>query len=428
MYDAAAMACRVRVVVALIIMGVALGCAAQEPALSGSVRVLGSWTGDELRAFNAVVEPFEERTGVDVTYISTRDLRGVLDAALEAGDPPDLTGLEGPAHMRELAARGVLRDLGGLLDMGRYRAQVAPTFIGLGTVDQRLVGVFVRSSLKGLMWYSPQVFRLGAPQTWDELERVAVQASSAAESTWCLGLASDEASGWPGTDIIEQFLLRASGTDAYDAWVTGDLAWTSPQVRDAFRRYGRVAADGAVHGGVEGALSTDFREAGEPLFSDPPGCLFLPQGSFMPTFFDEAGHHAREDYDFFSFPELEGQAGTLAIGGGDLFGVVSDRPEAAALMRYLVSDEAQTLWVEQGGSLSVKSSVTAYPDDITRRAAELLTSADHFRFDASDQMLPQLNAAFWQAVLRYTADPSSLDDVLAELEGMRRSPEVGVNP
>ena len=66
----------------------------------------------------------------------------------------------------------------------------------------------------------------------------------------------------------------------------------------------------------------------------------------------------------------------MAIGGGDLLGVLTDRPEADALLRYLVSDEAQSMWVAQGGgSLSVKSTVTTYPDAVTRRAAEVCRAA-----------------------------------------------------
>jgi alpha-glucoside transport system substrate-binding protein len=413
-----------RVLVVLLFVVLA-GCTAAPVALSGTVRVLGSWEGEEQAVFEAVVAPFEQRTGVNVEYVSTRDLWGDLDDALAAGDPPDIAGLAGTAQMRELAARGVLRDLAPVLDPAGYRAAVAPTFIDLGTVDGRLVGVFVRSSVKGLIWYRPSVFRMGVPRTWEQLQRMATLASRGATSTWCLGLASEESSGWPGTDIIEQFLLHGSGVAAYDAWSAGHLAWTSAPVRSAFELYGQVAADGVVYGGTARALGSDFRKAGEPLFSDPPGCLFLEQGSFMPAFFVAGHHQALADFDFFPFPPLEDEAYKMAIGGGDLLGVLTDRPEADALLRYLVSDEAQSMWVAEGGSLSVKSTVTAYPDAVTRRAAELLSGADVFRFDASDSMPEAMNAAFWQAVLRYTAEPGELDDILADLETVRLAQGAG---
>ena len=74
-----------------------------------------------------------------------------------------------------------------------------------------------------------------------------------------------------------------------------------------------------------------------------------------------------------------------------------DTPQARALMSYLVTPEAQSIWVARGGALSVNVHVTDYPDDISRRAAEILTSANRFRFDGSDLMPEQLNAAFLQA-------------------------------
>lgn len=397
------------------------GCGAARPTISGEVEVLGSWSGAELDAFMEVVRPFEERTGVSVTYALTRDLRGVLAGRIEDGRPPDLSGLEGPAHMEELADGGALRDLGDVLDVGAYRSRVAPTFIGLGTIDGRLVGVFVRSSVKGLIWYNPRVYTLGSPETWDELQRLAIQVGDRAEREWCVGLASEESSGWPGTDLIEQFLLREFGMEAYDRWVAGELPWTSREVRRAFEFYGQVVADELAFGSPRAALETDFREAGDPLFSDTPGCLFLHQGSFMPAFFGDGDLVAGRDYDFFPFPAMAAGGGSAVIGGGDLFGLLTDSPAAAELMRYLVSDEAQSIWVAQGGSLSVSAGVRDYPDAVSRRAAELLSGADAFRFDASDLMPPALNAAFWDAVLVYTADRRQLDTVLADLEAARQA-------
>lgn len=399
----------------------------QSPRLSGEVEVLGSWSGEELMTFRAVVGPFEDRTGVSVTYASTRDLDGVLAGRLAEGDPPDLSGLEGPAHMARLAAAGHLRDLGDILDEGAYRSRVAPTFIELGTVDGYWVGVFVRSSLKGMIWYNPSVFQLGSPRTWDELQRMAIQASDSATGQWCVGLESEEASGWPGTDLIEQFLLREAGVEAYDRWIAGELAWTSPELRRAFELFGQVVADSSVYGGARGALETDFRQAGTPLFANPPGCLFLHQGSFMPAFFtesrqtDEGELVPGVDFDFFPFPDLVSDTEASVIGAGDLFGVLTDRPEAAELMRYLVSDEAQSIWVARGGSLSVDAGVTDYPDRVSRRAAALLTGADIFRFDASDRMPSAIREAFHHAVVSFAADRSSLDAILSRIETIRQA-------
>jgi alpha-glucoside transport system substrate-binding protein len=204
--------------------------------------------------------------------------------------------------------------------------------------------------------------------------------------------------------------------DAYDRWVDGELPWTSPEVRRAFESYGRVVADDAVYGGAAGVVATEFEDAGDPLFTDPPGCLFLHQGSFMPSFFEAVDTGPGVDYDFLPFPEVDPEFAGSVIGGGDLFGMLTDTAGARELMRYLTSVEAQEILVSAGGALSVDQRVDTYPNDIVRREAELLSGARQFRFDASDLMAPAVNAAFWEAVVDVTADPSKLDEILAHLD------------
>ncbi len=112
-------------------------------------------------------------------------------------------------------------------------------------------------------------------------------------------------------------------------------------------------------------------------------------------------------------------------GAGDLFGMFRDTPQARALMAYLVTPEAQSIWVSRGGALSVNSQVTDYPDEISRRAAEILSTANRFRFDGSDLMPEQLNEAFLQGVIAYTRDPASLDDILQNLDSVSKSNVTG---
>jgi alpha-glucoside transport system substrate-binding protein len=383
------------------------------------VRVVGAWEGTETDTFLAVVAPFEAATGIDVIYLSTRDLRGAIDDGLAHGEPPDLSGLEGPAHMAELVEQGALHDLAAAIDVQAYRSVVAPTFTELGSVDGRLYGVFVKATVKGLIWYHPDAFRQGMPTSWDDLQLLAQRSLAGGTRQWCVGLESGAASGWPGTDWIESIVLHQYGEDVYDAWVDGTLPWTARELQRAFQTYGQVVAEDAVYGGSDGALQTYFADAGAPMFTEPPGCLFLHQGSFMPAFFESAGMRAGTDFDFFPLPAMTDTDHGAVIGAGDLIGLFTDDPSAARLIDYLVSAEAQALWVEHGGALSVNRQVTEYPNEIAEREAVLLSGADHFRFDASDHMPPDMNAAFRQAVLDFTADQSRLNAILESLESVR---------
>lgn len=390
--------------------------------LGGTVSVLGTWEGAERDAFMAMVAPFEERTGIEVVYSATKDLSGRLWKGVATGDLPDVAGLPGPGAMREFAQAGALIDLNGVIDVARYKSETAPAFIQLGTVDDRLVGVFTKSTVKGLIWFNPKVYTLSAPTTWDDVWRDAKTATRGGTRTWCLGLESGEASGWPGTDWIEDIVLRQSGPAAYDDWVAGRLSWTSPQIRQAFETFGQVIADDALFGGSEAALATSFGDAGTPLFSDQPGCLFLHQASFMTSFFRGTSGARDGEYDFFPFPSFSATGKRSLIAAGDLIGMFSDTPQARALMAYLVSADAQAILVARGGALSPNVHVTNYPDEISSREAALLRTAEIVRFDASDMMSDAMNEAFWHAMVQFVRDPSQLDEILAGLDRAQYRP------
>jgi alpha-glucoside transport system substrate-binding protein len=385
---------------------------------SSVIRVLGSWEGPEIDAFRAAVKPFEERTGSRIVVSTTRDLKGALERSFEVGDPPDLAGLPGPGYMLELVRKGKLVNLADVIDTGTYLSETAPGFVDIGTVEGKLAGVFMKATVKGLFWYNPEVIQPGEPETWDDLEHDAMTGHDAI-APWCIGLASDAASGWPGTDWVEDFVLRQSGPQVYDDWVAGRVRWSSPEIRRAFRSFGTVIDDADVAGGIEGVLRTHFSRAGDGLFTDPPNCLFAHQATFMSTFLDEqvAKHGGR--YDFIPFPDIEPRFSGALIGAGDLFALSNDTPAGRDLIRYLVGPQAQQLLVQHGGALSGNLRVTDYPNDLASRQAELLRTATILRFDASDSMPDVMNEAFWQAILDFTADESQLDRILAQLDAVQ---------
>src|SRR5690606_238938 len=110
--------------------------------------------------------------------------------------------------------------------------------------------------------------------------------------------------------------------------------------------------------------------------------------------------------------------GVPALGAADMVSIFRDTPEAREFIRYLASPEAQAIWVGELGKLSANRRVEAraYPNDIVRKAAEILVDAEVFRFDGSDLMPAAIGAgAFWQGVLEYVGG-TDLDDVLEMIE------------
>jgi alpha-glucoside transport system substrate-binding protein len=396
--------------------------------IGGSVSVLAVWGGSEQESFMAMIQPFEEATGVKVDYTGTRDLNAVLTTRVQGGNPPDLAGLPGPGQMAQYAQQGKLVDLSTVLDMTTYQNEYAKTWTDLGSVDGKLVGIFIKASVKGLIWYDPKVWTADnyqIPKTWDEMMTLSQNIADSGKTPWCVALNSDAASGWPGTDWLEDIVLRQSGKDIYDQWWQGKIAWTSPEIKQAWETWGKIVADPKmVYGGANTMLTTNFGDVGNPLFTDPPGCYMVHQASFITDFFVQNNPDVKpvEDFDFFGFPSFKSGAPVSTEMAGDLFGMFNDTPQAEALIRYLVTPEAQVIWVSRGGAISPNKDVPLgmYPDELSKKAAERLTSAEIAVFDASDLMPEAMNSAFWQAILNYVQKPSDLDSILQNLDSVQK--------
>lgn len=392
--------------------------------IGGTVSVIGTWGGAELDSFLAMVKPFEDQTGVKVEFEGTRDLNAILTTRVQGNNPPDVAGLPGPGQMAEFGKAGKLIDLGGVLDQTAMRDQYAEDWLKLGQVDGKQYGIFIKSSVKGLIWYDPKQFQAksyAVPKTWDELIRLSERIRDSGSAPWCVGLESGAASGWPGTDWIEDIVLRQAGPAKYDQWYQGTLKWTSPEIKGAFQTWGKIVADPRmVFGGRQAMLATNFGTSGNPLFTAPPGCYLHHQASFITDFFVQGkpGLKAGDDFTFFPFPDIDPRYAGSAEVGGDLFGMFKDTPQARALIKYLTTPEAQSIWVKRGGALSANKKVATsdYPDVIARQSAQVLTGAKTVRFDASDLMPEAMNNAFWKGVLDYVNDPTRLDPILADLD------------
>jgi alpha-glucoside transport system substrate-binding protein len=408
-----------RVAAALgVVVLVAAGCSGgtSSSGTGKTVNVIGTWGGDEEKNFKAMVAPWEQQTGNTVKYTGTRDINQILTTGVASGVLPDLAGLPGPGQMKQYADAGALKPLDDVLDITKYKEETAPALVKLGTVNDKTYGVFIKAAVKGLIWFDPKAHDYSAspPASWDDLESQASANKGDAASTWCVGLESGAASGWPGTDWIEDIVLRTAGPEKYDQWWGGTLKWTSPEIKAAFQTFGDVVGD--AYGGSNTVLTTNFEKGGDPLFASPPGCEFHHQASFITGLGAFKTHKAGTDYNFFPFPDIDPQYTGAIEGAGDLFGMFHDTPEAKSLMKYLVTAPAQDIWVKAGGALSANKNATSYPDDIAKRSAALLTNAKIFAFDASDLMPSAMNNAFWKAILDFTKDPSKLDSILSDLD------------
>ena len=323
--------------------------------------------------------------------------------------------------MADLARADSLIPLDTFIDEDRLSAAYTDDWIELGEVDGTLYGLWARADLKSLVWYRPDVFAekgYEVPTTWDEMMSLSDRMAVEGTTPWCIGIESGAATGWVGTDWIEDIMLRTAGADVYDQWVRHDIPFTAPAVADAFEQFGEIALNpDYVFGGTVGVIGTPFGDAPQPLFTNPPGCYLHRQTNFIASFFPEEVV-VGEDVDVFLLPPIEPALGTPILVAGTAFAMLNDRDEVRAVIEYLLTPEPHEIWVGLENYISPHQQVSldAYADPSTRTQAELLANADTVRFDGSDLMPGAVGTGtFWTGVVDYVGG-TDLDTVLEMIE------------
>ncbi len=392
-------------------------------AQGGRVEILSPWGGEEEQALLAVLEAFEAKTGIQVDHTGTRDVASVI-ARAEAGNPPDFYISPLPAVVWEFARDGYLVPLDSFLDMEQIEADFAPDWLQLGSYEGHLYGIWGEVAPKSLVWYNPEVFAAQGyeiPTTWDEM--VALTEAMAADGVkpWSIAMESGDATGWVGTDWIEDIMLRTVGPEVYDQWVNHEIPWTDERVKHAWEVFGQIALnEDYVLGGIDGELSVFFGDGADPLYTDPPNAdlhrmaLFIY--GFIKNHFPEI--EPIEQVNFFMVPPIDPEFGNPMLSSGSQLVMFNDTPAGREFMEFWASAEAQELIVKSFNRLSASAAVPleAYTDPILQNAAQLLLSADAIRFDGSDLMPSSIGAgAFWTGVVDYVSG-EDLDAVLAVIE------------
>jgi len=179
---------------------------------------------------------------------------------------------------------------------------------------------------------------------------------------------------------------------------------------------------GNVAGGTSGALQTDFPTSVSNVFSKKPKAAMVIEGDFVPGVV--ASKNALKPvsgYNVFPFPAI-GSARNYVEGGGDELMAFKDTPAIRALVKYLATGKAQTIWAKRGGYTAPAKTVpaSAYPDAITRITASAVGRAKVFRFDLSDLQPASFGGTVGQGEFKLFQDflknPGNASGIAKQLE------------
>jgi alpha-glucoside transport system substrate-binding protein len=390
-----------------------------------TVTILGAFQGAEEEAFLETLAPFEEESGITIEYTGDQDFTTTIRTRADAGDAPDIAFFPQPGGLLDMADDGLIAPLNDVIDLPAIEETLIPGFLDAATQDGDVYGAPMRMAVKSLVWYPKKAYEDAGyntePATMQELQEVADQIQSDGTAPWCVGWESDQATGWVGTDWLEEFVLRTAGPDVYDQWVAHEIPFDDPQIVEALDAAGEILKSDQVLGGSKAILNTAFADAMAPAFKTPPSCYLHRQGNFATSFYPEdVQANLDEEVGVYAFPPIEGgYDGQPILGGGDLAATFNgDDEDTQKVLEWLTSDEFGAEWAQAGGWLSPHATFDAsnYPDETTRTIAESAASSDVFRFDASDLMPAVIGSGtFWTEMVKWV-DGQSSEDTLAAIE------------
>jgi alpha-glucoside transport system substrate-binding protein len=395
--------------------------------ISGTeVSIFGAFTSIEADAVNGVIqEYFNEPTGANAFYEGSDSFESQIQIRVDGGNPPDIAIYPQPGAVVDQARQG---NVVSLEEMGYDIAELEERFgdylLSLGEYEGQHYGIPTNVNLKSLIWYNIPVFEAEGyeiPETWDDLIALSEQMVEDGYTPWSIGTGSDDATGWPATDWMEDIVLRQAGPETYDGWVDNSVPFDDPAIEEAANTFDEIlSGDGFVLGGRSSVPDIDFRDAPDAIIGEEPAALMHRQASFIVNFFPE-GAEFGVDYGVFPFPSIDGNEGALIA--GELAAVFDDRPEVRRFIDIFTDVDAQCAQGSFEGvariSPNVNTSADCYDDEVVATAAETTLSAlreGTARFDASDLMPPQVGSgSFWTGMNEWMRG-ADISSVLSDIQ------------
>jgi len=397
---------------ALVAVGTAGGAHKQRGG-SGNISIIAKWTGDEQKSFEAVLDAFKKANpDVKITYQGAGDdAPQVISTAIAGGNPPDIGTMPQPGTMTDFAKSGKLKPI--TFAQSNVAKHYSPFWVNLGKVNGKLYGLFFKGSQKSTIWYNVKSFKNAGVnasriKTWPQLLKAASTIRASGQKAYSLG-ASD---GWTLTDLFENIYLRTAGVAKYNSLSKHKIKWTDPSVKTAMQKMKQIISNvNNIAGGKAGALQTDFNTSVSNVFSNSPKAAMVLEGDFVPGVVPHPGFNAITGYNVFDFPSINGSKPT-SVGGGDIVTMLKDNPAARALVNYLATPAAATIWAKRGGYSSPNKDVklASYPDALQRKSAAGLVKAAVF--DMSDLQPASFGATAgqgeWKLFQDFVSSPSNI--------------------
>ena len=247
-----------------------------------TVEIYTTIISPEADLFVQSFQEFQDCTGITINWNGSQEFEAQISVRVEGGTAPDLAIFPQPGLLAKFAGNGLVPAPAKVADS--VDANYTADWKNYGTGPD---GVFyappLGASVKSFVWYSPKTFAdngWSIPTTWAELLALSDEVAAGGDiQPWCAGFGSGDATGWVGTDWMEDLMLRFSDAATYDAWVSHDIAFNDPKVQTVIDEAAKILKNPDYVGDVASIATTTFQEGGAGIVDGT--CAMHRQASFI---------------------------------------------------------------------------------------------------------------------------------------------------
>jgi alpha-glucoside transport system substrate-binding protein len=393
-----------------------VGTYAKQPGKT--VEIMNSVTGQENARYQAALIAFQNCTGITINWNGANDFESQLGVRVQGGTAPDIAMIPQPGLLQKMVATGkvVKAPAQTLANVNKYWSA---GWKGYGTVNGTFYAAPNSANNKSLVWYSPAQFKkfgYTVPTTWDQLMALSDKMAAKGQIAWCGGLGSGTATGWPGTDWLEEIVLRTQGAQVYADWISHKVKFSDPKIIAAFDKVASFMKNAKYVGDVKAIATTTFQAAGQGIPTSK--CMMLQQASFYASQYPaNVKVSATGDVWAFYLPGINPAVKTPVEGGGEFFAAFNSSAATQEVQNYLSSPQWAIARIAaagpSGGWLSANNGVpaSAYTNGLDALSAKYLSDKNStFVFDASDAMPAAVGAGtMWTELTNWFTGKSTAD-------------------
>lgn len=393
---------------------------AQDDVPAGNI-LFNSYNSDPVpRAFEEqIVALWNERhPDAQVTHsvVAHEDFKQAIRAYLTASPAPDALTWFAGERARFFVNRGLIRPFTEAYQEYGLADAYAPGFTALGTVDDEMY--FLSTSYYWwAVYYRPSLFEQAgiesAPETWDEFLAACDALNEAGITPITIGTRFP----WTAAAWFDYLNMRINGPEFHIGLMSLEESYTDPRVRDVFTHWEQLLDHNCF---IENPSAYTWQEAVNFMANGEAAMYLMGQFIADEVTANFADSGLAEDLDFFRFPIINPDVpiGEDAPTDGYFIAQAAENPEGGeAFLAFLGSQEVQQMAFDELGRLPTRTDVDiSGASEATQKGIQLIQSADYIAQFYDRDTTPEMAEAGMEGFMRFWDDPSSIDQILAELE------------